>query len=93
MTITARYAAACPCCAVPIRVGDEIEWAKGRPAMHSRCAGRAPAARLASPPPIAPARSSVSTGKRTGCSCGSRADAWGDLIPSPRNCFSCRHDA
>lgn len=32
-------------------------------------------------------------GRRTGCSCGSREDSFGDLVPSPRNCASCRHDA
>lgn len=32
-------------------------------------------------------------GTWTGCSCGSRTDAAGDLIPSPRNCWSCNHDA
>lgn len=25
--------------------------------------------------------------------CGSREDSCGDLIPSPRNCESCEHDA
>jgi len=32
-------------------------------------------------------------GTWTGCSCGSRTDSYGDLIPSPRNCRSCNHDA
>lgn len=32
-------------------------------------------------------------GRWTGCSCGSREDAHGDLIPSARNCASCEHDA
>ena len=32
-------------------------------------------------------------GRRTGCSCGSREDKNGDLIPSPRNCAQCEHDA
>ena len=32
-------------------------------------------------------------GKWTGCSCGSREDSCGDLIPSSRNCSSCEHDA
>jgi hypothetical protein len=32
-------------------------------------------------------------GRWTGCSCGSREDSAGDLIPSSRNCASCEHDA
>ena len=32
-------------------------------------------------------------GRRTGCSCGSREDRYGNLIPSPRNCWQCEHDA
>lgn len=89
MTITARYPAACACCPVPIRVGDQIEWVKGRPAVHARCAGKAgaPIAKPADAPRKAPA------GKRTGCSCGSRVDAFGDLIPSRSDCWTCRHDA
>lgn len=35
---------------------------------------------------------SHSRGKWTGCSCGSREDEHG-LIPSPRNCWQCNHDA
>jgi len=34
-----------------------------------------------------------SGGRRTGCSCGSREDAHGCLIPSPNNCWQCEHDA
>jgi len=33
------------------------------------------------------------SGARTGCSCGSREDASGVLIDSPRNCSRCEHDA
>ncbi len=96
MTITARYAATCPCCAVPIRPGDQIEWAKGSPARHASCAPRATPSYTA--PTVAgriAARKQVDRrgGRWTGCSCGSREDAAGDLIPSPRNCFSCNHDA
>lgn len=32
-------------------------------------------------------------GRRTGCSCGSREDSSGQLIPSRNNCASCEHDA
>lgn len=41
-----------------------------------------------------PARSTRrDRGTWTGCSCGSREDGYGDLMPSPRNCQSCRYDA
>ncbi len=33
-----------------------------------------------------------SQSRRTGCSCGSREDQYGDLVPSPRNCRCCEHD-
>ena len=39
------------------------------------------------------AKKSSRAGKWTGCACGSREDAYGQLIRSPRNCFSCIHDA
>ncbi len=42
-------------------------------------------------PPSRPATSRGS--RRTGCSCGSREDATGQLIESPRNCASCVRDA
>lgn len=32
-------------------------------------------------------------GRRTGCSCGSREDRYGNLIYSERNCWQCKHDA
>jgi hypothetical protein len=32
-------------------------------------------------------------GRRTGCSCGSREDRNGNLIPSSRNCAQCEYDA
>jgi hypothetical protein len=41
----------------------------------------------------APPRKSYTRGKWTGCSCGSREDSYGDLIPSDRNCSSCEFDA
>lgn len=37
--------------------------------------------------------SSYRRGRRTGCSCGSREDASGELIDSPHNCAQCRFDA
>jgi len=42
-----------------------------------------------SPSPSRPA----GRGRRTGCSCGSREDADGNLIPNSRNCWTCNHDA
>jgi len=35
----------------------------------------------------------ATSSRRTGCSCGSREDQYGDLIPSARNCSDCNHDA
>lgn len=94
MTITARYAATCPCCAAPIRPGDQIEWSKGSPARHAGCKPSAtPSFMVATPAPRTSSPRPRTTGKWTGCSCGSRVDSYGDLIPSPRNCFSCNHDA
>lgn len=40
MTITAKYAATCPCCKSAIRPGDKIEWSKGSPAKHVSCASK-----------------------------------------------------
>jgi len=34
-----------------------------------------------------------SRGRWTGCSCGSREDEYGDLIPSSNNCAQCEFDA
>lgn len=48
MTITAKFAAACSCCSVPIRPGDSIEWSRGTPARHAACKpGAAPTAQPA----------------------------------------------
>lgn len=33
------------------------------------------------------------SGRWTGCSCGSREDSSGQLIPARNNCASCEHDA
>lgn len=49
MTITAKFPGRCARCARPIRVGEEIEWAKGRPSTHGRCSA-APAASAAPAP-------------------------------------------
>lgn len=99
MTITAKYAATCPCCHGPIRPGDKIEWSKGSKARHTACAPSAgtPIAtyvgKVTQADMIASRRSSRGRGRWTGCSCGSREDSYGDLIPSDRNCASCEHDA
>ena len=37
--------------------------------------------------------SSRRRGRRTGCSCGSREDQYGEVIPSPHNCRSCQFEA
>lgn len=42
---------------------------------------------------VSSTRSSSRGGKWTGCSCGSREDDAGDLIPSSRNCKQCDFDA
>lgn len=91
MTITARYATVCPCCSQPIAPGAQVEWAKGSPAKHVACAGgsRSPVAARIATRMATPSRG----GKWTGCSCGSREDSYGDLIPARNNCSSCRHDA
>jgi hypothetical protein len=44
MTITAKYPSRCAVCGRPIRVGDQIEWKKGSPAVHAACVGKAKAA-------------------------------------------------
>lgn len=92
MTITAKYASICPCCAKSISPGDKVEWSKGAKARHVVCTSTASA-------PVYMTRTArQSTGARrpgkwTGCSCGSREDSYGDLISSARNCSSCEHDA
>lgn len=64
MTITAKYAATCPCCKSSIRPGDKIEWSKGSPAKHATCPAPAPA----------PARATATTyGQRI----GAQRAAWG----------------
>jgi hypothetical protein len=40
MTITARYASTCPNCSRPIAVGSQVNWSRGRKAVHVAC-GRA----------------------------------------------------
>lgn len=87
-TMTAKFPGRCACgCGASIAVGQRITWSRETGARIPH--GTATVAR-----PSSPVRTqSVSTGRRTGCSCGSREDAWGDLIPSSRNCSSCEHDA
>lgn len=85
MTITARYPSRCSSCGGSISVGDRIEWAKGSPVRHSSCPS--------SVTPAAPRRSSRGQYvRRTGCSCGSREDASGELIPAASNCEACNFD-
>jgi hypothetical protein len=87
MIITAKFASVCPCCSVRIVPGAKVEWSKGSPAKHVACVSvTVTVARPA-------ARRGELRGRWTGCSCGSREDSYGDLIPSDRNCGSCEHDA
>lgn len=88
MTITAKYSATCPHCTRSINPGDKIEWSKGTRATHTTCG-----ARSASSSTPAGQRRSVRPGKWTGCSCGSREDGAGTLIPARNNCESCNFDA
>lgn len=87
-TMSAKFAGRCACdCGASIAVGQRITWSRETGARIPH--GAATIARQSSPVRT----QSVSTGRRTGCSCGSREDAWGDLIPSRRNCAGCTHDA
>lgn len=38
MIITAKFASTCPVCGARISTGEKVEWAKGSPARHVRCA-------------------------------------------------------
>lgn len=101
MTISAKFATVCPCCNNRINVGDKVEWTKGSKARHVACAAstalptgngaRITMAALSAHVATLPRSRGYS--RRTGCSCGSREDSSGDLIPSDRNCASCEHDA
>ena len=93
MTITAKYPATCSCCRQAITPGQQIEWAKGSPVKHAKCGIQPVAMPTRTMAPARSVRPARTSGKWTGCSCGSREDSYGDLIPSPRNCSSCEHDA
>jgi len=97
MTITAKFASICPCCNGHITPGTKVEWSKGSKARHVACtsASTMPTATYLGRVVVAdmPRRRSYGRGRWTGCSCGSREDNYGDLIPSDRNCASCEHDA
>lgn len=41
MTITARYRSICPHCHQTIQPGNQVEWSKGSPAVHTECANSA----------------------------------------------------
>ncbi len=104
MLITAKYSGICPVCSSSIAAGSKVEWARGEKARHAACA-TVPATSTATDcygRPLAGARIAIersttrtkrSPGRRTGCSCGSREDRYGDLVPSERNCSHCEHDA
>lgn len=89
MTITAKFASVCPHCGTRITPGTQVEWSRGSQARHVAC-GEHGTTTVTMP---RPRRQTARSGRRTGCSCGSREDASGRLIPSPRNCRSCEHDA
>ena len=94
MIITAKFASKCPCCPNTITPGIKVEWSKGSPARHVTCAVThgATTTDLSQQRTLAQSRGRRS-GTWTGCSCGSRKDSYGDLIPSGTNCASCEHDA
>lgn len=99
MQITAKFSSICPCCNQPLEAGSKVEWQKGQRARHIACqpnalpaSGRISMAALSAHVASQP-RSRGGYAKRTGCSCGSREDSSGCLIPSPRNCAGCEHDA
>lgn len=92
MTITAKYAATCPCCNRPISVGDKIEWSKGSKARHAACAASGSQSATAAPRAsntVSSRRPVRSTGRGTwtGCSCGSVEE-----YERNSDCGSCRHD-
>lgn len=49
MTITARYPSRCASCGHSIRVGDTIEWSRGRAARHATCSATKRAAKPRTP--------------------------------------------
>ncbi len=49
MIITAKFPSRCASCGNNIGAGDRIEWKKGSPAVHERCAGRSVAPKAAAP--------------------------------------------
>lgn len=98
MTITARYASSCAICRQPITVGASIEWIKGQPARHARCAAGVASGQLAAPvvtatPRYTAPRRAMANGdtytarngqpKVFGCSACTRGD---------RMCRACQHD-
>lgn len=40
MTIVAKFPSRCACCGGSIQPGEKIEWKKGEPARHARCAAK-----------------------------------------------------
>lgn len=91
MTITAKYAATCPVCNCAITPGQKIEWSKGSKARHTVCGATGTATTQTASAPKSRGQYARS-GKWTGCSCGSREDGYGQLIPARNNCWTCQHD-
>lgn len=74
-----------------LTIGSVLFQAAGdKPAL---CTIGAPAAARPSSPISTATRRTSRPGRWTGCSCGSREDAHGQLIPARNNCASCEHDA
>ena len=97
-TMAAKFAGRCACgCGASIAVGKRIEWSRATGARlighTTRTTTPVTEVALGIVRVSRPARTVRRHGRWTGCSCGSREDAAGDLIPSPRNCASCEHDA
>lgn len=89
MTITAKFASVCPCCAQRIQPGSKVEWSKGSKARHVACAVK-PGAAVASGTRVlvsAMPRASYRGGRRTGCSCGSI-----EGVSRDSDCRQCRFD-
>lgn len=65
MTISAKFPSRCACCGGNIRVGEQIEWTKGSPAVHAGCVGK-PIAAAAPKAPRAP-KAAAPKVDTTGC--------------------------
>jgi hypothetical protein len=69
MTITAKYPSKCIACEGPIKVGDTIEWKKGKGASHVTCPDSTPTART-----VAPRTAARTATRRTAAPAAAKAD-------------------